>query len=238
VKERELSVIGWEVHDAWVGVFDFLGFKERARRADDEFHREWLTLGLRELISFIESSVDKLGKIHFQQISDTLVFYSPDLSTGGYGNFLGLCQHLAYKAINARLPLRGAISSGTLIAEQNRPIILGPAFVEAYEYCEGQDWVGLLMAPSATKRLRDNHLEPLHHHFVADDAIPLKGNVSPENVLAYRFQDGATNFDNPLLPVLEEMKAQAPDNAKHKHHQTIDFIKRHHQYTPHKKAAP
>jgi hypothetical protein len=58
------------------------------------------------------------------------------------------------KSIAVSLPLRGAISVGTAFISISPPMIIGPSFIEAHEYCEDQNWIGLLLTPSATTRLR------------------------------------------------------------------------------------
>jgi hypothetical protein len=103
--------------------------------------------------------------------------------------------------------------------------------VEAYDYCEGQDWIGFLLTPSAVDAVRRADLEPIRHGFISE-SLPLKRGLDSENVLAYRFQDGATNRKNPLLNYLCEMKAFAPDKDKPKYSRTISFIIHHHEYPP------
>ena len=107
-------------------------------------------------------------------------------------------------------------------------MIIGPSFLEAHEYCEDQNWIGLLLTPSATVAVRQAGLEPLHHDFVLDD-IPLR-KMSSENVLAYRFQNGMSNYSSPLLGCLAEMKHSAPDKDKGKYSSTMAFIEKHYRY--------
>jgi len=107
-------------------------------------------------------------------------------------------------------------------------MIIGASFLEAYQYCEDQNWIGLLLTPSATTTLRKIGLEPLHHDFVVEN-IPLC-KMPIENVLAYRFQDGMSNYESPLLNFLEEMKYFAPSKDKEKYHKTILHIRKHYRY--------
>ena len=107
-------------------------------------------------------------------------------------------------------------------------MMIGPSAIEARKYCEDQNWIGLLLTPSATGELRRLRLEPLHHDFVSDD-IPLR-KMSADNVLAYRFQNGMSSYESPLLSSLQEMKRFAPDKDKEKYDRTMAFIKKHYRY--------
>ena len=107
-------------------------------------------------------------------------------------------------------------------------MIIGPSFLEAHEYCEDQNWIGLLLTPSATLALRQAGLEPLHQDFVSDD-FPLR-KTDADNVLAYRFQNGSSNYESPLLSFLQEMKHFASDKDKDKYDRTITFIKKHYRH--------
>jgi len=221
-------MVNWSQKDAWVVVFDILGFKNVIRQSDQEFPRILLTSKLDDLLEALEPDVIQHGQLEYMVFSDTIIIFAPDLEARSYGWFLLQCEILMNRSITVRLPLRGAISIGTAFISISPPMIIGPSFIEAHEYCEDQNWIGLLLTPSATTKLRQVGLEPLHHDFVSDD-IPLK-NMSAEKVLAYRFQNGMSNYESPLLPPLQEMKHFAPDKDKEKYDNTIAFIKRHYRY--------
>jgi hypothetical protein len=221
-------MVNWSQKDAWVVVFDILGFKNVIRQTDREFPRILLMSKLDDLLEALEPDIIQHGQLEYMVFSDTIIIFAPDLEARSYGWFLLQCEILINRSITVRLPLRGAISIGTAFISISPPMIIGPSFIEAHEYCEDQNWIGLLLTPSATTKLRQVGLEPLHHDFVSDD-IPLK-NMSAEKVLAYRFQNGMSNYESPLLPPLQEMKHFAPDKDKEKYDNTIAFIKRHYRY--------
>jgi hypothetical protein len=221
-------MINWSQKDAWVGVFDVLGFKNVVRQADKEFPCAHLTSKLNDLFEALESDVAEHGQLEYMVLSDTIVIFAPDVEARWYGWFLLQCETLVNKSIEIRLPLRGAISVGTAFISRNPPMVIGPSFIEAHEYCEDQNWIGLLMTPSAVTALRQVGLDPLHHDFVVDQ-IPLR-KMPSENVLAYRFQNGMSNYASPLLPLLQEMKHFAPDTEKEKYDRTMSFIKKHYRY--------
>ncbi|MCE5212919.1 MAG: hypothetical protein LLG40_15360 [Deltaproteobacteria bacterium] len=221
-------MIKWNQKDAWVGVFDILGFKNLIRQTDQEFPRALLTSKLNDLFEALDHDVMHHGQLEYMVFSDTIVIFAPDLEAHSYGWFLLQCTIIINKSIAVRLPLRGAISVGTAFISSSPPMIIGPSFLEAHEYCEDQNWIGLLLTPSATLAVRRAGLEPLHHDFVLDD-VPLR-KMSSENVLAYRFHNGMSSFSSPLLKFLGEMKHFAPDQDKGKYDRTMAFIEKHYRY--------
>ncbi len=189
------------------GVFDILGVKNLIHQADHHILRAVLIDKLDELIRSLDSPPVEYGQLKYLIFSDTFVIFGPNFQS--YGWFLSTCKNLIDKSIYIQLPLRGAISTGSTFTSTDPPVVLGPAFVEAHEYCEDQDWIGLLLTPSAISELRKKNLEPLRHDFVSDKQIPLRVKSSTE-VVAYRFQNGSANFDSPFLSRLHQMKRSAP----------------------------
>jgi len=226
-------MISWVRKDAWVGVFDILGFKSLIGQTDQEFPRALLTGQLDDLLGSLDQDIIEHGQLECMVFSDTIVIFAPDIEGGNplrsYGWFSLQCARLITKSVEIRLPLRGAISLGTAFTSVSPPIILGPSFLEAHQYCEDQNWIGLLLTPSATLELRRIGFDPIRDDFVCDDDIPLR-KMPAENVMAYRFQNGMSSYSSTLLPLLDEMRHFAPDDAKEKYTRTIGFIERHYRY--------
>jgi len=228
-------MIAWKQRDAFVGAFDILGFKNLIRQTDQECPREILKGQLADLLGTLDDpNVREYGRVERLVFSDTIVIFAPDLGGDSplrsFGWFSLLCTKLITKSVEVRLPLRGAISVGPSFTSTSPPIVLGPSFLEAHEYCEDQDWIGLLLTPSATLKFLRAEFDPIRADFVSDD-IPLRNKrAEAENVRAYRFQNGMSNYSSRLLPVLGEMRSLAPTCAKEKYTRTIGFIERHHRY--------
>lgn len=221
-------MLNWTERDAWIAVFDVLGFKTLIRQADILLLREILKSKIEDLIQSLESEQSiKNGCLECFVFSDTLVLIAPDMGSNSYGWFLLACETIITKSIYLELPLRGAISLGPVFVSRNPTILLGSSFVEAYEYCEDQDWIGLILTSSATTALSKNGLDPLRHDFVTHE-VPLR-EKSRDGVLAYRFQNGRANFDSPLLPHLIQMQRNAPEKAKSKYERTLAFIRQHYR---------
>ena len=208
-----------------------MGFRSMIQKTDEEYPRILLTSKLNDLLEVLDNQVATHGHLEYMIFSDTIVVFAPDLKASSYGWFLLQCTIIMNKSISIRLPLRGAISVGTAFISNTPPVVIGPSFLEAHEYCEDQDWIGLLLTPSASSAVRQAGLNPLHHDFVFDN-IPLR-KMPPEDVLAYRFQNGCANYSSPLLKFLGEMKHFAPDKDKGKYGRTMEFIKRHYKHIRH-----
>lgn len=219
------KTISWRRRSSWVAVFDVLGFSNMMSDAEKDFPRALLTSKLADLIQSLDSEEKRHGKLAHLLFSDTLVLFGPTFKS--YAWFLLQCKNLIKDSIRLRLPLRGAISFGTTFSSSKQRIVIGRPFLDAHGYCEDQNWVGLLLTPTAVQTLRDNGLEPLRHDFV-EGPIPLR-KLPVDGAVAYRFQNGQSSFDNPLIPWLDEMRHHAPANAKEKYTLTIEHIRRHHQ---------
>lgn len=197
---------------------------------DCSISRLILTKKLSHLLSTLEEETKKsTHNLEFIVFSDTIVIFAQSVEATAYPWFLSLCKSMANKSIYQELPLQGAISVGTTFTSENPTIIMGTAFVEAYEYCEDQNWIGLLLTPSATKELTHCKLNPLHHDFVQSSKIPMK-TKSIDGVWAYRYQNGCANFSSPLFPKLRQMQKKAPEQAFIKYENTISFITQHYSF--------
>ena len=174
--------------------------------------------------TYFANSAESIGYFVF---SDTFIFFSKSDQVNDYPGLMSASKSLIRKAISMGLPIRGAISYGDCVFGHENKVLMGKAFLESHEYGEDQNWLGLILTPSATKELQLHELHPQRHGFVNKD-IPLREFSSEsEFVYAYTFINGSTNFECPLLPKLEELKRFAPEIAKEKYINTINFIKKH-----------
>ena len=158
--------------------------------------------------------------------ADTFIFYSKSDQALDYSLMICVAQRFICECIYIKLPVRGAISFGELIFGHEKKILMGKAFLDSCKYGEDQNWLGLLLTPTATRKVYEYSLNPLHHSYINQD-IPLRqySKFDPK-VFAYTFCDGSANYSNPLLGDLDEMLKTAPVAAKVKYENTIEFIKK------------
>lgn len=219
----------WTRRQSWVAVFDALGFTNRAQQASrNDVEHDVLTSQIEDLLDEVASDVADHGRLKSIVFADTIVILTPTAEPRDYPWFLLQCQNLITRSIYLRLPLRGAISIGQTDVAEQHPILLGAPFLEALHYCDDQDWIGLVMTPTATRALRAAGLEPQNHDFV-DGPIPLR-KCPPNDVLAYRFQNGMANFASPLLHNLRDMMQSSPEAVRGKYERTIQHIEKHYHW--------
>jgi hypothetical protein len=148
----------------------------------------------------------------------------------GYSTLLDAAKEFITRCIYIRIPLRGAISVGIVHLTDDGKTIIGKTFVEAYEYCEDQDWLGLIITPNAVAKAELYNLFPAKHGFTNKD-IPMRKKEKRDTIYAYTFCDGPSNFESPLLPILNEMKIRAEGEKNiAKYGRTIEFIKKNRRY--------
>jgi len=216
----------WESHECWVAHFDILGFKSFLAHGSKDFETILSQTGIDDIISFIND----ISPLHRERIdylfyADTFIFYSKSEQIQNYPSILSVAQRFIRRCIEIKLPVRGAISFGELIFGHEKKILMGKAFLESYQYCEDQNWLGLLLTPSATKKVREHSLDPLHHSYINRDIPMRRPSIFNEDVYAYTFCEGSTIFIDLLLGGLNEMLQAAPDAEKVKYENTIGFMK-------------
>ena len=113
----------WNRKDAWIAVFDILGFKELIRQTDLDFPRALLTDRLEDLIQVLKTAPAEAG-VDCVMLSDTLVVSTSNLKPCSYPWFLRKCKDLITKSITVELPIRGAISVGPIFFSTDPTIVM------------------------------------------------------------------------------------------------------------------
>lgn len=161
-------------------------------------------------------------------LSDTFVIFTNDDQGKSYSLIQRAAKYFMEKCLYSSIPIRGAISVGSLATSDDNRSVMGKAFIDAFVTGEDQDWLGLLLTTQAISMARSLDLEPARHDFVASHDIPMR-KCAVSDVMAYRFQNGSANFSSPLISILESMKQRAGSEHEHKYQRTIDFIKAHYR---------
>ncbi len=181
----------------------------------------------------LESSCDDYfpGSLNYCWFSDTFLIYTSDDSAQSYTIIQAASKIFIDKCICSRIPIRGAIAVGTFMRGKDNRSFIGSAFIEAFKYAEDQDWIGLLITPNAIKKAESYGLYPTRHDFVRSDNIPMR-KFKDQNIVAYRFQNGAANFPSHLLPCLRDMKHRSEEKYRSKYERTEQFINEYYQCLP------
>jgi len=220
----------WIHSECWVACFDILGFKEIGSFENSDSYQ------VLNVINDYEETLEHLRKscnwysdgcVNYCWLSDTFVMFTSDDSALGYTIIEVAAKYFIGKCLYSRIPLRGAISVGSFTRSYDDRAFMGRAIIEAFKYAEDQDWIGLILTPTAIKKIESYGLN-LIYDFISSDEIPMR-KYKDERIYAYRFQNGASNMLSPLIPVLCEMKSQAGQEHKSKYEKTEKFIQKYYQ---------
>jgi len=211
----------------WLGYFDLLGTKQLVKSGRT-----------REVIySFADAlkSLDTLDRsnssIFHAWFSDTFIVYSHDDSQEVFAAFEKMCRWFMTALIWRNIPVRGSISCGRLYSDEANRIYVGPALINAYEWGERQDWIGLLLCPSCITSLEQMNQSVKSYRYYVEFTNPpfmktLPGGESrcAACVLGNWIREGDTNL-NGLLRNLRKMRdGQQDETVIRKYTRAIDFI--------------
>ncbi len=96
-------------------------------------------------------------KVDYVVFSDSIVLTTVDDSEQSFKAIVRRCSRALGLMIEEEIPLRGAIAHGSFVRESGGGgvFVAGKAILEAYKYECLQDWVGVMLAPSARRRATD-----------------------------------------------------------------------------------
>lgn len=108
---------------------------------------------------------------HFAYFSDTILLWCP-LTPPLVGGFVERCSDLMCEALAMGIPLRGAITLGDAVLDNESNIYIGKPIVEASNLERGQDWIGLTFGNTA---MWSPFLAQIHGASVIEYQTPMKG---------------------------------------------------------------
>jgi hypothetical protein len=208
----------------WVSYLDLLGFTNTV------LSKNWTQVFATYTQAVEKFIADKsynpgIGKTWF---SDTFLSYTEDDSAKSFAGIEGVTRRFIYYLISSGIPIRGSISCGGLYVDKDNNIFFGEALIESYQYGENQDWLGLVLSPSAVKQMKEVGLPADERLNYAFWNIPKKHDDTNDKKLpAYIIgREFIINGRNICLDKLKEMKANINDeNISRKYENTINFIK-------------
>jgi hypothetical protein len=212
--------------DRWFCYLDLLGFTHLVRSRE-----AGTVIALyEEAISKLEvgaAAKQSLG-LSYSWFSDTFIIFTRGDSLEEF-TWLEQASRLFFqRLLFAAIPARGAISHGKLYSNLEKNVFVGEALIEAYEYGEDQDWLGLLLVPSVYRKLEGTQLEVRERYNYR--RVPANGvmrKLSAENVFAYIFNNATVNGSNPLLTAIRNMKRASPEPFRGKYERAEQFIAKH-----------
>jgi hypothetical protein len=132
----------------YVALVDVLGFREIINSDSD---------GTR-ISRYLETMqrVSRESGVGFVVFSDSIILASDGDDHESCLRIARACSCLTGELLHQDMALRGAIAFGQFSRKSlsEGVFVAGRAIVDAYEYEQRQNWVGVMLAPSAVKRLR------------------------------------------------------------------------------------
>ena len=215
--------IGKHDRNRWLSYFDFLGVQAliAGGREGTVFNAYWAAM--REFKNH-DKWAPTLGHAW---LSDTFLIVGDDDSPECFARVEKMSRCFAGSLIGRGIPLRGSIACDRFYADFEDRTFFGRALVEAYQIGECQDWIGLVLCPSAERRLHEMPSGASINSYWRKVAIPWKkGLANPDSLFACLLGSwGHVNGQNPLIEVLRTMRAGSVDEriAK-KYERTIAFL--------------
>lgn len=213
------------LRNRWVAYFDLLGTKAliNSGRYIEVFrsYKNALKRSKTQLKSY-----DNLFRIFF---SDTFIIFSKDDTPDSFASIESISRWFMFFLIQAEIPLRGAIACGEFYADDSEQIFFGKALIEAYEYAEQQDWIGLIFTPSTVERLDSIGLPANKRLNYAEWDVVLKNRSS---VIEKRYACIVGNWaifnsKNTCLEKLHKMMSKPTDSiVQNKYKRTIEFVQK------------
>ncbi len=145
--------------NCWFAYFDQLGFKHNILqflKSSQNDLDKFVYAEYQPILDSIECALKTYqGKIIPWWFSDTFLFFSTDGSSQSFASLELAVRDFLTRITSKRLPFRGAISYGESYADMENKILVSQALIEAHEYAEKQNWIGLVLTPSARKQLKN-----------------------------------------------------------------------------------
>jgi hypothetical protein len=208
----------------WLAYFDLLG--TRALIKDDRENRVFDALWAAN--QEFKNHSHWAPTLQHAWLSDTFLLIAPDDSDESFERLEYMSRLFAGSLLGYQIPLRGAISCDRFFADFQANMFFGRALVEAYEYGEGQDWIGLLLCPSATSRLAGSADFHRVSHYYRLAEVPWKRQPSGAPMQLSACVLGSwvhRNNQNALIEPLESMLSRCTDDhARIKYVRTLAFL--------------
>ena len=212
----------------WFCYLDLLGFNNLV---NDKNIQDVIPIYKKALSKLNQSTSRKklLGIIH-SWFSDTFIIYSKNDKEEDFIHVEQAGRLFFQGLILNEIPVRGALTHGSLYSQSAKNIFVGPALIDAYCYAEHQNWLGFILTPNVEKHLRNSSI-PVnrrnHYRLVTQEGII---NHHPSHpVYAFAFNNGEINGSNPYIKALQSMRDKAPEAAMVKYDNAIQFAKQYHK---------
>jgi hypothetical protein len=132
----------------YVALVDVLGFSDRVMSRGQE--------GVTEYLHCLKR-VQEASGVEYTAFSDSIVLTRVGEEADDLAVIANACSQLFAELLRQRVAVRGAISYGEFVREVVNGSVFGAgrAIIEAYRFEQAQDWVGIMLSPSARAQVPD-----------------------------------------------------------------------------------
>lgn len=211
----------------WLGYFDLLGTSKliQSGKILDVF------FAYQEALEKLKSWEKRHPDVSNAWFSDTFIIFSEDDSDLSFQAIDLISRWLMFSLLRRNIPVRGAIACGPFYADNSNRIYLGQALLEAYEWGENQDWIGMLLCPSSVTRLAELNLPIKERLNYALCEVPFKKLHQGDALSFAAFILGqwirSSSDQNILLEYIKKMSlSQKEEQVRLKYERTIQFIEK------------
>ena len=175
----------------------------------------------------VEQWVRRESRLNLACWSDSYLLSSNDDSATSFWQMEQVSRWIVNEHLTRQIPIRGAVACGPVYVVTEDDIYIGGPLIEAYGHGENQNWIGLLLCRSATRRLQQLGLPPSRRLNYRRWRIPFtrkKRGLKPLYACLMG-SSWASRGTNDRLEALRKMMVQAPSRRdKNKHRETIKFL--------------
>src|ERR1051325_8865090 len=137
----------------YVALLDVLGFSALIHGDRDKRLQRYL-----ETLQSAFEGPDDGATVEYVVFSDSIIVTTENDSEASFVALLRRCSKVFYALLENEFPLRGAISHGDFVRRETKGrgvFVAGKPIVDAYRFEKAQNWVGILIAPTALTRFPD-----------------------------------------------------------------------------------
>lgn len=214
--------------EVYLAYFDFMGFKQFILNNEDEvlirrmghiFRDIEICMGQGEFQEpkngVILADISK-AKINCLNISDTVLFWTNDLSEESLIELIQVANDFNMREISHNFPLRGSVVKGTIKIVSGKDqteqggsysvqCLYGKGLVEAHDLAENQEWAGTIIHDAVYSDLNYYDIgKELIKKYIVDYDVPIKDNLTRKSKV-FKIREEISN-DEHLKNVLASIE--------------------------------
>ncbi len=186
----------------FVAFLDIMGFKDRVARTEHNRLLEQLTNFNKEITKHIGKYSN--AEIQLAQFSDSIVFFSNDISSQSLGTLAEVTRGIMQTAIKQQIPIKGAIAQGQITCDIPKQLFFGQALIDAYLLEESINYYGVLVHHTAEESMMQLGQES---NIFKDIKAPLKSGRISHYELSWYLNDETPNNPERIYEIREAIMA-------------------------------